>query len=232
MRRFAITLVAAATLAASATGQTAMAGDDTREANANPTAQATPQASAPPQDENGLPPNYRRFVAAALLGQYLTDSDGPPEISAPWQAGIFRKAPHLIVRFPLSRTGAHGMLITFRDPPPRRYRCIMVEADRTTFTDKRYFSFRHPRNDPGDICDTHIAFEPFTELAQMAAKVRGCRERGESQCVVAEAVTKTGKKTPDRKTPDAASAPASAKKQAKAKPPRKPASPAEASAEP
>ena len=133
-------------------------------------------------DEPLLPRNYRRLIAAALLRQYLSDGDGPAEISQPHEVGLFRKTPTLIVRYRLSRTGAHGMLLTFQDPPPQRYRCIEVEADRAFFSGSRTLSFKHPRIDPGQSCAEDVDFEPFAELQQLAAKALVCRQRRDAQC--------------------------------------------------
>lgn len=179
MRMVAIALVTLATALGSAFWQAA--------ARAEPADRAAPNAAGP-ANEPLLPQNYRRLIAVALLQQYLSDGDGPAEISQPREIGLFRKTPVLIVRFRLSATGARGMLLTFQNPPPRRYRCIEVEADRGVISGNRLMSFKHPRKDPGELCAERVAFEPFVELQQMAGKVQGCRQRGDKQCVIADAV--------------------------------------------
>ncbi len=191
MRRLTIACIVSAAFAGLLGCGPALAAGDAVDANPNPAS----QASAAPQEQPLLPPYYRRLVAKMLLTQYISDADGPPEITPVYHAGIFYKTPRMVVRFPLSRTGANGVLFSFQDPPPKRYRCIDVEADRGFVTGKGFFSFRHPRNDPGDICATHMTFEPFTELAQMAGRVQDCRARGENTCVVADAVSDAKEKT-------------------------------------
>lgn len=135
---------------------------------------------APANTRPELPKNYRANAAVQLARDYASDAIGPAEIFPEpiKSAGNFFAGEQVYVRYPVRRTNFLGAEST-------AMRCIFIGTYQHVVTGRTSGpSISRPRTD-SDECQPKEKFVRFTELEQMGAKLRKCKEKGEERCLLA-----------------------------------------------
>ncbi len=152
-------------------------------------------ASLPPAVSALLPSNYREQVAAHVVHQYMTDAEGPAEVTPISAGGNWKpEAGSFQVRFPVREEKAQGVYFVRLGDGPRR-RCITASVDHSFFSDKKSIVLKTRKIDEWTTCGDG-PWEPFPELERMVAAVRACLGRGEKTCELSV-------KAPESKTTEA-----------------------------
>jgi len=139
-----------------------------------------------------LPQDYRAKAAAYLATEYVRDAIGPAEIAAEPLSGraLLGASSSVLVRYPV-RTYSLGQQLIARDrlldtmeKTETGMRCITVSVRRNIETggDIRFGASR-PKVD-GSSCGEGRSFLPYTELDDVARRLKACRARGEERCLL------------------------------------------------
>jgi hypothetical protein len=126
-----------------------------------------------------LPSGYRAKAAIELAHEYARDAVSPAEINAEPKKieAVYGLMSYVRVRYQVRQSILGSERLAMR--------CIMVSINRNPREpDKITFSAGRPRQDPSE-CQPDETFVAYTELEQMGAKVRACRERGDDRCLLA-----------------------------------------------
>jgi hypothetical protein len=140
-----------------------------------------------------LPPDYRAKAAPHLAAEYARDAIGPAEITSEVQSGqgLLGASSSVLVRYPV-RTHSLGQQLIAKDwlldsmeKTETGMRCISVSVGRGIQTGgETKFVASRPKVD-GTSCGEGRSFVPYTELEQVAQRLKACQAKGEERCLLA-----------------------------------------------
>jgi hypothetical protein len=168
MSRFGRLAVAVALTVALAACQTAGSGAPSANAQGEPV---------------GLPANARQDIATHLVTEYIKDATGPAMISkVRGGRGLLGSSADVQIRY--SVLGRPFLLPS--DPRPTVDRCIeaRVSWNENDPPGQYRLTIERSKFDGSDCIGFGDSFSPYTELEQMAAKLRACRAKGEERCLL------------------------------------------------
>jgi hypothetical protein len=151
----------------------------------------TPEPGSPGAEVE-LPPDYRSKAAAYLASEYVRDAIGPAEITPEPRRGraLLGASSHVVVRYPVRthsigpRMVARDWLLDSMEKTETGMRCITVAMERSLKTQGALkFLATRPEQD-GSSCGDGESFAPYRELDEVAARLKGCRARGDERCLL------------------------------------------------
>lgn len=143
-------------------------------------------------DPIGLPPDYRAKAAPYLVTDYVRDSIGRAEITSDVRSGqgLLGASSSVLVRYPVRTHSlgqqmiAKGWLLNQMEKTENGMRCITLSIVRSIQTggeDK--FTASRPKVDETS-CGEGRSFVPYTELEQVAQRLKACQAKGEERCLL------------------------------------------------
>jgi hypothetical protein len=143
-------------------------------------------------DPVDLPPDYRAKAAPHLVTEYVRDALGPAEITADVRSGqgLLGASSSVLVRYPVRTHSlgqqliAKGWLLDSMEKTETGMRCITISVGRSMATGgETKFRASRPKVD-GTSCGEGRSFVPYTELEQVAQRLKACQAKGEERCLL------------------------------------------------
>jgi hypothetical protein len=151
-----------------------------------------PGGSGALNDPVDLPADYRAKAAPHLVTDYVRDAIGPAEITSDIRSGqgLLGASSSVLVRYPV-RTHSFGQKLIAKDwlldrmeKTETGMRCITISVQRNLETAGEVrFRASRPKVDESS-CGEGRSYAPYTELEQVAQRLKACQAKGEERCLL------------------------------------------------